>query len=195
MTKLIVAFSTFSNKPKIVYLFPWALRGPAKKGHSLISNCVIFSSHFGITMRHFVTHHSCTSCFRKFKALGRVRIYTGNLPCNSTRPKMQSLPSQWTRNTAPPIGKCAKFKTEKRWSPSLSGYRGSCKVYSEILCLVVVVEWMEGISLIRFQVATRETVTVLSWTSTELRRHGRLTKHNPHSTLLCSAVKCVFWVE
>jgi len=98
-----------------------------------------------------------------------------------------SLPSHWTRNTAPPIGKCAKFKTEKRWSPSLSGYRGSCKVYSEILCLAVVVGWKEGISLTRF--------TVLSWTSAEFRRHGRLTKHNPHSAVLCSAVKCVFWVQ
>jgi hypothetical protein len=138
MTKLIVAFNTITNAPKFVDLFPWAFRGPAKEGHSLISRCVIFSPHFGITMRYFVAHHSCTSCFRKFKALCRVRIHTGNLPRDSTRPKMQSHPSQWTRNTAAPIGKCAKFKTEKRWS-SLSGYRGSCKVYSEILCLVVVV--------------------------------------------------------
>jgi hypothetical protein len=46
MTKLTVAFSTFANAPTIVDLFPWALPGPAKKGHSLISSCVIFFTAF-----------------------------------------------------------------------------------------------------------------------------------------------------
>jgi hypothetical protein len=90
--------------------------------------------------------------FQKFKSLFQVRKYTGNVSRGSTRPQMQSHPSQWTRHADPPFCKCAKFKTEKSRSLLAFSYRGLDKIHSEILHLVMVVGEIEGSYSIRIEV-------------------------------------------